>query len=87
MKKSKFGHDLENSFNTISYFSVYVKEKLLMLCTCTYIEVMTAIGVTGYLLFLNQITLAIISAAVFLPLVSFHFVVDRLSKKETVAKL
>ncbi|MBI3841755.1 MAG: hypothetical protein HY295_01195 [Thaumarchaeota archaeon] len=61
-----------------------MKEKLLMLCTCTYVEIMTAIGVTGYLLFLNQITLAIISAALFLPLISFHFVMERLSKKETV---
>ena len=86
MKNSKFGHDLENFFNTILYFSVFVKEKLLVLCTCTYLEIMTAIGVTGYLLFLNQITLAIISAAVFLPLISFHFIMDRLSKKEHVPK-
>ena len=46
---------------------------------------MTAIGVTGYLLLLNQLTLAIISAAVFSPLISFHFVMDKLSKKQLSA--
>lgn len=58
-----------------------MKEKLLLLCTCTYIEIMTAIGVTGYLLFLNKTMLAVISAAVFLPLILFHFIMDKTAKK------
>jgi len=62
-----------------------MKEKLLLLCTCTYIEIMTAVGVTGYLLFLNKTMLAFISAAVFLPLILFHFVMDK-SAKNSIAK-
>jgi hypothetical protein len=58
-----------------------MKEKLLLLCTCTYIEIMTAIGVTGYLLFLNKPMLAVISAAVFFPLILFHFIMDKSAKK------
>ncbi|MGH9998280.1 MAG: hypothetical protein ACRD90_00235 [Nitrosopumilaceae archaeon] len=61
-----------------------MKEKLLLLCTCTYIEIMTAIGVTGYLLFLNKQILAVISAAVFLPLILFHFIMDKSAKKSIV---
>lgn len=61
-----------------------MKEKLLLLCTCTYLEIMTAIGVTGYLLFQNKPLLATISTAVFLPLIVFHFVMDRTSKKNTL---
>ncbi|HSB56371.1 MAG TPA: hypothetical protein VLD38_00985 [Nitrosopumilaceae archaeon] len=57
-----------------------MKEKLLLLCTCTYIEIMTAIGVTGYLIFLDKFMLAVISSAVFLPLILFHFVMDKSSK-------
>jgi hypothetical protein len=58
-----------------------MKEKLLLLCTCTYIEIMTAIGVTGYLLILNKTELAFISGAVFLPLILFHYLMDMSSKK------
>ena len=62
-----------------------MKEKFLLLCTCTYIELMTAIGVTGYLLFLNKPILAVISAAVFLPLILFHFIMNK-SAKKSIAK-
>ncbi len=55
-------------------------EKLLFLCTCTYIEIMAAVGVIGYLLFLDKLMLAIISAAVFSPLIMFHFIMDKSSK-------
>ena len=58
-----------------------MKEKLLLLCTCTYIEIMTAVGVTGYLLLLGQPFIAAISSAVFLPLIIFHFILDHTSKK------
>jgi len=47
---------------------------------------MTAVGVTGYLLFLNKPMLAVISAAVFLPLILFHFVMDKSAKKSISKK-
>jgi hypothetical protein len=59
-----------------------MKEKLLLSCTCTSIKIITAIGVTGYLLFLDKTSLAIISAVVFLPLISFYFIMDRFAKKD-----
>jgi hypothetical protein len=37
---------------------------------------MTAIGVTAYLAYLGQTTLALISAIVFAKVIVFHFVVD-----------
>ena len=68
-----------------------MKEKLLWLCTCTALELMTAIGVTTYLLFLGQTTLAIIALAVFAKVIIFHYVIDfydkRKSKKEKRAVL
>lgn len=50
--------------------------RLLFLCTCTGLELMTAIGVTAYLAYLGQATLALISAIVFAKIIVFHFVVD-----------
>ena len=58
-----------------------MKERLLSLCTCTAIEVMTAIGVTGYLLYLGQPILALISSVVFAKLIVFHFIIDYYDKK------
>ncbi len=58
-----------------------MKERLLSLCTCTAIEVMTAIGVTGYLLYLGQPILALISSVVFAKLIVFHFIMDYYDKK------
>jgi hypothetical protein len=37
---------------------------------------MTAIGVTAYLAYLGQTTLALISAIVFAKVIVFHFVID-----------
>jgi hypothetical protein len=51
-----------------------MKEKLLRLCTCTAIEIMTAVGVTSYLLYLNEPILALISTVVFAKLIVFHFI-------------
>jgi len=51
-----------------------MKEKLLSLCTCTAIELMTAIGVTTYLLYLGEPILALISGVVFTKLIVFHFI-------------
>jgi hypothetical protein len=59
-----------------------MKEKLLLLCTCTYIEIMTAIGVTGYLLFLNKTAIAVIAGLVFLPLIVFHFIIEKTGKRK-----
>ncbi|HUU48378.1 MAG TPA: hypothetical protein VMW55_06315 [Nitrosopumilaceae archaeon] len=58
-----------------------MKGNLLKLCTCTAIEVMTAIGVTGYLVYLGQPILALISTIVFAKLIIFHFIMDYYDKK------
>lgn len=60
-----------------------MKEKFLRLCTCTAIEVMTAIGVTGYLLYLEEPILALISGVVFAKLIVFHFIMDYYDKKSS----
>ncbi len=53
-----------------------MRERLLWLCTCTSIEIMTAAGVTAYLLYLGQATLALISALVFAKVIVFHFAIE-----------
>jgi len=58
-----------------------MKENLLKLFTCTAIEVMTAVGVTGYLIYLGQPILALISTVVFAKLIVFHFIMDFYDKK------
>ena len=58
-----------------------MRERLLCLCTCTGIEIMTAIGVTGYLLYLGEPILALISTVVFAKLIGFHFIIDFYDKK------
>jgi hypothetical protein len=63
-----------------------VREKLLWLCTCTALEIMTATGVTAYLLYLGQTTVALISALVFAKVIVFHFAIEiheRIKKKRT----
>ena len=59
-----------------------MREKLLGLCTCTVIEIMTAIGVISYLLYLNEPILALISTVVFAKLIIFHFIMDYYDKKQ-----
>ena len=59
-----------------------MKEKFLNCFTCTAIEVMTAIGVTLYLLYLNEPILALISTVVFAKLIVFHFIMDYYDKKQ-----
>ena len=54
----------------------------LQLCTCTWIEIMTCIGITLYLLYLHNYNLAIITLIAFTPLIGFHFAVTRLSRLE-----
>jgi len=42
---------------------------------------MAAIGITGYLLFLGEFILALISSIVFAKLISFHFIMEYYDKK------
>jgi hypothetical protein len=56
-----------------------VKSIALMLCTCTWIEIMTGVGVTLYLAYLHEYRLAALSACLFSPLIGFHFAIDRSS--------
>jgi hypothetical protein len=50
----------------------------LQLCTCTYIEIMTGLGISLYLLFMHNYTLSILSAIIFAPLIVFHYVISRI---------
>ena len=58
-----------------------MKNKLLFLITCTGIEIATATGVTGYLMYLGENILALISVIVFAKLIVFHFIMDWYDKK------
>ncbi|ABK76917.1 hypothetical protein CENSYa_0277 [Cenarchaeum symbiosum A] len=55
--------------------------RLLFLCSCTGIELSTAVGVCGYLLYLGEWFLALISAAVFAKLIVFHVIVNHYDKR------
>jgi len=60
-----------------------LKEIGLQLCTCTWIEIMTAAGVTLYLvLALHNYGLAALCAGLFAPLIGFHFAITLVSKRE-----
>jgi hypothetical protein len=52
----------------------------MQLCTCTWIEIMTGAGITLYMLYLGNYTLAAITVAVFVPLIIFHFAMTRLPR-------
>jgi hypothetical protein len=54
----------------------------LQLCTCTWIEIMTGAGITLYLTYLHSYMLAVLTLAVFAPLIGFHFVMAKLSNSE-----
>jgi hypothetical protein len=56
-----------------------LKHVAIQLCTCTWIEIMTGIGITLYLLYLQSYHLAALTVMVFAPLIGFHFTIDRLS--------
>jgi hypothetical protein len=71
----------------ISEHNIYTMNKdlkyiALQLCTCTWIEIMTGAGITLYLTYLHSYMLAVLTLAVFAPLIGFHFVMTRLSKSE-----
>jgi len=63
-----------------------LREKLLFFCTCTALEIMTAIGVTGYLFYLGEFVLALISMVVFGKLIIFHFIMEYFDKQKFKAK-
>lgn len=55
-----------------------IKNVALQLCTCTWIEIMTGVGITSYLLlYLHNSMLAVLTIVVFGPLIGFHFAIDR----------
>ena len=54
----------------------------MQLCTCTWIEIMTGVGITLYLLYLQSYHLAALTVVVFAPLIGFHFTIDRLSSNK-----
>ena len=58
------------------------KEIALQLCTCTWLEVMTCIGVTLYLLHNSEYTLALITVGVLSPLIGFHFAISETSNDD-----
>jgi hypothetical protein len=62
-----------------------VKEIALQLCTCTWLEIMTGIGVTLYLIYNSEYYLALITIVVFSPLIGFHFAVSKTSNDEYCA--
>lgn len=67
-----------------------MREKLLWLCTCTALEIMTASGVTAYLVYLGQTTLALISAIIFAKVIVFHFAIEihnRLKRGRSLLKI
>jgi len=64
-----------------------LKEKLLCLCSCTALELMTAFGVTGFLIFIGENILALISGVVFAKVLVFHFIMDYFDKKNNKCNL
>jgi hypothetical protein len=66
----------------VYYMNIDLKHIALQLCTCTWIEIMTGAGITLYLTYLQNYMLAVLTLAVFSPLIGFHFAMTRLSKSE-----
>jgi hypothetical protein len=60
-----------------------LKHVALQLCTCTWIEIMTGVGITLYLLYLQNYSLAALTVVLFAPLIGFHFAIDKLSGDKT----
>ena len=60
----------------------------LQLCTCTWIEIMTGIGVILYLVLgMHNYLLAALVAGLFAPLIVFHFVISLLSRKDDLISI
>ncbi|MEO9362587.1 MAG: hypothetical protein ABI348_01685 [Nitrososphaera sp.] len=58
--------------------AINLKRVAMQLCTCTWIEIMTGAGITLYLLYMQNYTLAAVTVAAFGPLIGFHFAIDRI---------
>jgi hypothetical protein len=66
----------------IIIYQLNLKEIGLQLCTCTWLEIMTCIGIALYLLYNSEYYLVLITILVFSPLIGFHFAISRTSKDE-----
>lgn len=55
-----------------------LKRAAMQLCTCTWIETLTGAGITLYMLYTQEFTLAAVTVAAFAPLIGFHYAIDRL---------
>jgi hypothetical protein len=65
-----------------------LKEIGLQLCTCTWIEIMTGVGITLYLVVaMHNYVLAALSAGLFAPLIGFHFVITLISKRDDLVTI
>jgi len=65
-----------------------LKEIGLQLCTCTWIEIMTSVGITLYLVVaMHNYVLAALSAGLFAPLIGFHFVITLISKRDDLVTI
>lgn len=65
-----------------------LKEIGLQLCTCTWIEIMTGVGVVLYLILaMNDYILAGLAAGIFAPLIVFHFVITLISKRNELVRI
>jgi hypothetical protein len=63
-----------------------LREKFLFFCTCTGLEILTAVGVTGYLFHLEEYVLSLISMIVFGKLILFHFIMEYFDRKKLQTK-
>src|SRR5918912_1350977 len=75
---------LSNVYHASQMYTMNMNLKYiaLQLCTCTWIEIMTGAGITLYLTYLQSYMLAVLTLAVFAPLIGFHFLMARLSESE-----
>ena len=65
-----------------------LKEIGLQLCTCTWIEIMTSVGITLYLVVaMHNYVLAALSAGLFAPLIGFHFITALISKRDDLVTI
>jgi hypothetical protein len=65
-----------------------LKEIGIQLCTCTWIEIMTGVGVTLYLvLVMHDYVLAALAAGLFAPLIGFHFIVTLIAKRDSLVTI
>ena len=58
----------------------------VQLCTCTWMEIMTCIGITLNLLYLQNYNLAFLTMIVFAPLIGFHFAITKASRLEDCSR-